>query len=617
MKISLLLASAALLAPVAVQTAPSTSEDGERPAPITPPPVARLPGFSAELAQRRPIYAPAGWTRISSGQAWDRLVAAKGSTARQSARWDMARSLVAAGRAPEALGVLDVMLQDDPDLAMVDSFRLARGAVAAMMEHPDDALAALSAPGLAANPEACAWRLRALSEAGLAEQALLEVGCAGAALRARDPNARAPFVLAAARAGVEGGAPARALGWLAQLPDRDPAANLYRGRAYMALGQPAKARLRLARAEHSGTAEQRIDARLTTIEGQVAIGAIKPDQALKQLEALRFAWRGDHIEERALQLSYRVSSASNDVPGALSAGAVLFRYYRPARQEPDFVPGLQAQLASVLAPASRMPLDRAAGLFWDYRDIMPAGAQADLLVSRLGERLQAAGLYARAAELFEHQLFVRAVDLAQGPLSVRVASLHILAGRPDRAVETLHRSGRPDYTDEMLHDRERVEAVALSQLGKVDEAFAVLQDVPDAGALRSEILWRKRDWSGLVAEGEAGLPHLDKGAKLNEVEQVRLLRHAIALAMVGHEDALSGLRQRYASAFAGLSTAPVFDMLTGSARGLQPDALVRAMTSLPSASPAGVIGELLDGAPPPSPIARAKTAAAASGKPAA
>lgn len=264
---------------------------------------------------------------------------------------------------------------------------------------------------------------------------------------------------------------------------------------------------------------------------------------------------------------------------------------------------LQARLASALDPASKLPIEQAAGLYWDYRDLAPSGAEGDFLVSRLADRLQAAGLYGRAAELLEHQLFVRARDLAQGPLSAKVASLHILAGRPDRALAALRKTASIDYPDEMIHARKRVEAVALSQIGKIEEAFAVLDDVPGAGALRAEILWKKRDWVGLAAETGAALPATDA---MSDVDQAVVLRYAISLAMLGQEDALAALRARYAASFAGLATGPVFDMLTAAVGSVDPAAVARAMAAIPAVSPAGDMAELIDAAP----VASAKPAGA-------
>ena len=579
MKRVVLLASAAMLV------------GADLPQPVRPAlPAARLPGFAANLAQQPTISGPDSWRIIPQSDAWHALATARQAD-RQQRRWDYARSLIGQERGAEALGVLDVMRQDDPDLSLVDAYRLALGAALIQLGRFDDALAELSASTLAGNAEACLWRMRALSLGGFAEQALEQMRCAAPALAGARRKA---FALAAARAGIEGGRPADALRWLRGVPDRDPAANLYRGRAELALGQPDQARLRFARVEHSGNMALRMDARLSQIEAELANRSLAADAALKRLAALRYAWRGDAIEERALRLSYRLNAERGDIRGSLAAGATLFRFFDAGRQGADFLPGLQAKLTQALDPARKLPLAQAAGLYWDYRDLSPGGAEGDLLVNRLAERLQAAGIYARAADLLEYQLFNRAGDLARGPLSARVASLHVLAGRPDRALDLLKRSADPAYPDAMIHARKRVEAVALTQVGRVSEAFVVLQEVPGAAALRAEILWKRHDWQGLVAETAAVLP---RPGALSEVDQAVVLRHAISLAMLGREDGLAALRSRYQASFRGLRTAPVLDMLTGVPGSVDPDMLARAMAAMPGASPAGDIAALLERAP--------------------
>lgn len=591
-----LLASAALVPGAALLAAPTVSAPEAPPAALKPasalnlPPASRLPGFAADLAQQPAIVGPGAWAKLSEADAWTRLARVP-RPERQQARWNYARSLIGQERGAEAFGVLEVMRQDDPDLEMVDTYRLAQGAALTLLGRYPDALASLGAAGLDANPEACAWRLRALAQSAMGEQALQQLDCARQALGTPRPKA---FVLAAARAAIEGGAPEKAMQWLAPLPDRDPAANLYRGRAELAQGHVDQARLRFARVERSGTIEQRMDARLSEVESEVAHHTVGPEAALKRLDAIRYAWRGDAIEERALRLTYKLYDARGDLSGALAAGAALFRYHDVARQGADFLPGLRTKLTEALDPARKLPLDKAAGLYWDYRDIAPGGAEGDLMASHLAERLQQAGLYERAGDLLSYQLFVRAGDLARGPLSARVATLFILAGRPDRALDTLRKSDDPSFPDAMIAARKRVEAAALSQIGRIDEAMAVLQDVPEADTLRAEILWKQRDWARYAEASASGLP---KGRALDAVGQAVVLRHAISLAMLGREDALGSLHARYSGAFQGLPSAPVFEMLAGSPAQASGPQLARAMAAMPSVSPAGDFADLLERAP--------------------
>jgi hypothetical protein len=545
----------------------------------------RLPGFAAELAQRQPLAGGSAWPALAEKEAWRRLATASAG-GRQAVRWDYARSLIAAERGADALGVLDVMFQDDRDLGMVDAYRLARGAALTQLGRAEDAVAALDMSGLRADPEACLWRMRALSEGGLAQQALEQLRCADAALA--KPRA-APFVIAAAHAGVEAGAPQKALHWLSWLPDRDPAANLLRGRAQLALGKTDEARLRFARVAQSGTTRQRMDAQLSALEGEVARKAISPAQALRRLSEVRYSWRGDAIEARALRLSYRLADESDDLPTALSAGAALVRYHGHASSE--VLPGLRAKLAAVLDPARKLPLDKAAGLYWDYRDLAPTGAEGDLMASRLAARLQQAGLYERAADLLSYQLTRRAGDLARGPLSARVATLYILAARPERALKILRQTDDSALPDAMLAERRRVEAAALVQVGRAQEALAVLQDLPDADALQAEVLWQQRNWAGYADKAAKALP---QGRALDAVAQAQVLRLAISQAMLGREAALAALHDRYEAGFRGLPSAPVFEMLTGKPGAADPAKLAQAMAAIPSASPAGDFADLME-----------------------
>ena len=231
---------------------PGTTDTGGSPTDDSPGVAARpaLPPFAPRLSELPLLTRPQGWQ--SAGQAgWEALIAA-GPANRQAARWAYANAQIAQGRAQEAIGALDVMRQDEPDLMLVPAFRLALGATLAKLDRATLAVDALTNDALTDNPEACAWRMLAFARGGLPGPALGQVNCAVPALNARAAAARAPFLLAAARAAADLGKPAMTVQLLETLPDRDPAANLLRGRATVALGDEPGGRLRLGRARESG-----------------------------------------------------------------------------------------------------------------------------------------------------------------------------------------------------------------------------------------------------------------------------------------------------------------------------------------------------------------------------
>ena len=143
-------------APIHVQVA---TPEGSPPPRQSPARKARLPSFAPELAGMARISGPADWRSLSREQALSALARSRPAT-RQRARWGYATSLIAENRHADALGVLDAMLKDDPDLALVANFQLAHGVAYAALERPIDALAALDRDELANNSEACFWRAR-------------------------------------------------------------------------------------------------------------------------------------------------------------------------------------------------------------------------------------------------------------------------------------------------------------------------------------------------------------------------------------------------------------------------------------------------------------------------
>lgn len=586
-----------ILIALAASTAAATTPAPE-PKPAEPTTAAAKPGpakgptlpFAATLAQQAPISGPGGWHGVTGQAAWSRLAKARPEQ-RQEARWQFALGLIADRRGAEALGVLDTMRVGDPDLMMVPQFQLARGVALAMNEHPGDAIAALETAELSGNPEACAWRMLAHAAGGEHVEAVRTINCALPAINARSREARAPFVLAAAESAIKVGQPKPALGWLKLFSDRDSHANFLRGKALIAMGKIPEGTLRLERALPDADTGDRIAIKLALLESQLATRRVSPADAIKQLDTLRYGWRGGDTERRALELQFKLASEANDLRGSLRAGATLFRWFKLGSESGAMLATLRAMLAAALSPEGGVPLPEAAGLYWDYRELAPAGTEGDVLVLRLVDRLATAGLYERAAELLQYQLMQRMQDVAQGPMSVKVAELHIRAGHPERALTALQETEQPSYSDGMRQDRKRMEAVALHRLGKDEAAMAALQDVADGDAIRAEMQWRSKSWEAFAATNNARLP---APRVLGGPQQAAVLRQAVALAMLGREDGLKALRARYGAAFAKFPNAEAFDVLTRDAASVDPNKIAAAMAAIPDASPAGELGDLLD-----------------------
>lgn len=562
------------------------------------------PGIAAGPEGVR-IEAPGDWPRVDPGEALAGLAggrAGERAGGRKKLRWNYAMAMLGSGRAAEALGPLAVIERAEPDVALVPAFQIAKGRILVGLGRPADAVATLSIAANGGNSEACAWRMRALAEAGAAQPALNEMPCAKAALALRSPGARTPFLIAAARAALARERGDAAIHWLRFAAQGNAEVRLLRGKALLAAGQAGAAAREFVAARASGRGEVAASAEVGRIEAELLLRRLAPAKALEAARAAAYRWRGGPVERDALLLAFRLARGTGNDVAALATAATLIRFHVLGPLLAPLLAQAQGVLGAMLAPASRRPLDQVAGLYWEYRDLAPSGAEGDALAMQLAERLQEASLYARAADLMEHQLVSRARDLAQGPLSVRVAKLHILAGQPQRALDALKLSDQTLYPAYMYHDRERVEAIALQLLGRGREALAVLAMVPGSGPLQAELLWKQRSWAALADLAGRNLP---PAGSLSQVRQAVILRHAITLGMLGREDALAALRQRYEMAFAPLATAGAFDLLTRPATAVDPEALAQAMAAIPAVSPAGDFADLLDAAPVPAKPARA------------
>jgi hypothetical protein len=400
--------------------------------------------------------------------------------------------------------------------------------------------------------------------------------CALPALAGRTVATRRPFLLAFADVSLESGHPGDVTQMLAALGDPDPAANLRRAQAALAQGDRAGARLLLQRVQIGGTPALRAEASVLLTEDRFATGERDPAAADHDLAAWAF-WRGGPVERRALALRWRIAEARHDQRAALAAGATLFRFFDLGDQTAPTLLRLQTLLRGLIDSAADQRIGTVAGVFWDYRDLLPGGGEGETIAARLADRLAAVGLYARAADLLRFLLERRAPDAATGPLSIRVAALDLLADMPEKALRTLRAGQAIAFPADIQTRRLTIEAAALYRLGKTEEALALLDGAPASVALRNDILWQKRDWAGFAASNAAALP---SGSVLSDGDQTRVLRQAVALSRAGNRPALTNLRTRYAAGFARLPTHDAFNYLTAPAATLDPAKADKAFARL-------------------------------------
>lgn len=535
------------------------------------------------------------WTIVPPAQAWKNVVSAQ-ELDRPKAYWQSAIAHLHAEQGQEATGMLDLLVRKRPDAAMNPNYTLARGQALVLMHRDADALAALGDPALVRSSQGCLWRIRASASIPESPDMTAEYNCASLAVDRLSAKAQLPFFIAMARHAYNIGRYPLGLAWITRIKAVDPEAKIVEAKLLFASARTSDAEKALKAAESTGDEQARAEASFIKLQRAALNKSQKPAQIIKAIDNLRFGWRDHQVELDALAFGFRVASASKDRRNSLALGATLLRNFPEASRSREILPEYQKILLSVLDPSNGLSIDQSIGLYWEYRDLGPDGAEGDAITLQIAQRLEAAELYERAAQLLQYQLENRAQDIAKGPISIKAAMLSIRAGQYDRALQLITESEGPRYPVDITNTRKKVAAVALTLLGRKAEALAALDEVPDGMAITAEILWHAQQWADLEA-AQALL--LRRSGSTSPVVRTLIFRQAVALSMQAKTAQIADLRRRYRGSFTGQADGAAFDLLTAPVDDIDPATIADAIKKLPSVSPAGAFGDLLSLAPPP------------------
>jgi hypothetical protein len=535
------------------------------------------------------------WTILQPAQAWKNVVAAE-ELDRPKAYWQAAIAFLHAEQGQEATGMLDLLVRKRPDAAANPNYTLARGQALILMHRDADGLAALGDPALVRSSQACLWRIRASASIPESPDRTAEYNCASLTIDRLSPKSQLPFFIAMARHAYNLGQYPLGLAWITRIKAVDAEAKVLEAKLLFASARSSDAEAALEAAESTGDEQARAEATLIKLQRAALNKSQKPADIIKALDNLRYGWRDHQVELEALAFGFRLASSSKDRRNSLALGATLLRNFPEAPRSREILPEYRKILLSVLDPSNKLSMDQSIGLYWEYRDLGPDGAEGDAITLQIAQRLEAAGLYERAAQLLQYQLENRAQDIAKGPISIKAAMLSIRAGQYDRALQLITASEGPRYPLDITNTRKKVAAVALTLLGRKPEALAALDEVPDGLAITAEILWHDQQWADLEA-AQALL--LRRPGPISPVVRTLIFRQAVALSMQTKTAQIADLRRRYRGAFAGQPDGLAFDLLTAPVDDIDPATIADAMKKLPSVSPAGAFGDLLSLAPPP------------------
>ena len=492
---------------------------------------------------------------------------------RLAQRLDLARFYIARDMYQEAKGVLDVALSGDRPASEDVTASVLRAASEVMMRRPDDTLKDLSAPAIGDQHDAPLWRALAYAcqgKWGLARDSFKRVEASIATLPI---ELQRDALKSAMRADIEVGDFAGAATELNDLEtiglprELQPSISVLVGRLSEGMGRNEEALAAYRTAADSWDRPAAAEGRLRVTSLRYALGDLKRDEVISELETLTAIWRGDDTEIEALEMLARLYTEEGRYRDAFH----VMRNAVAAKPDFDMTRRIQAEAAATFdslflaGKVDTFSAIDALALFYDFRELTPIGRRGDEMIRRLADRLVSVDLLDQAADLLQYQVDHRLQGAARAQVAARLAVVYLMDHKADRALQTLRSSRIGDLANELRIQRLLLEARALSDLGQYDLALEVVGNIEgkETIRLRSDILWAARRWAQSAEQIELYYGERWKDWQpLNEVERADMLRAAIGYALGDDALGLGRFREKYAAKMAQTPDAHDFEVVS-------------------------------------------------------
>lgn len=487
------------------------------------------------------------------------------------ARLDLASFYLANNLTHEALGVLSVLRASLRQPELETPIRIVEGATNVIANRPADALNTL-ADALSDNPDARFWRTIARAQLGDWEGARIEA--LGSELLASSyPNwIRTRFLLAGFRAAVEREDVTMATRLLRQVdlasmsPDQIAQFELVSGMLDELNGRHAEALESYGRVIAADRRPVTPQAVLRTINLLDQMGTLDVEKAVGTLMTQWTLWRGDATElaviEKLADLLYR----SGNYRDAFSLTRQAAEIHSNSEVLSRLMDRAQVEFAGLYLDGKADSLDaiEALSIYYDFRQLTPAGNDGDQMIRNLAQRLIRVDLLDQAAELLEYQVANRLSGAAKSQVAADLAIIYIANRNPAKALEVLYQTRLAGLPPALERQRRVLEARALIDAGRFDLALDMLAGMGgrDTELLRVDAYWKARRHREAAETIETlYAAEVDRGS-LSPVARMNVVKAAVGYVMANDQIGLSRLRNRYSDIMSRTPEWPMFAFVT-------------------------------------------------------
>ncbi|UKJ72240.1 tetratricopeptide repeat protein [Azospirillum brasilense] len=492
---------------------------------------------------------------------------------RPRAQLDLARFYLANGFGQEAIGMMDVLQEAQPDLEGWPEFRALRGAARFLAGNTDAAAEDFAHPNLANNGEAALWRAAIAADRNDWPAAQAGFKAAAPILNSYPDPILTKLATRAAEAALKTGDAPFAKRLLDRIVERGgtdaeerPDVQYLRGLYYAQTNEPERALEQLTASYNSLDRYYRAKAGLALVNLQLAEGRMSPPAAAERLAGLTFTWRGDELEMQIRQRMGEVLIAAGQYADGFNAMKETAALVADTPRAEEITREMSRIFADLYKDgAQKLPTIEALQLYDQFRELTPVGEAGDEVIRQLAERLISVDLLNRAADLLQHQVEYRLSGEDKARVGTRLASVRLLDNKPEDALRALELSNVPNLPTDLVGERRLMQAKALAELGRGDEALLLLSedDSKPANSLRVDIAWRAQKWEAAAfALNKLIGPPPPPTQPINPATSQLVLNRAVALALAGDGTNLNLLRKEFGSAMTNGPDVDAFRVLT-------------------------------------------------------
>ena len=495
----------------------------------------------------------------------------KEGRAREVARLTLAQFYVGNQFAEEALGVLRVLDRDLKSDELRKKVRLTEAIANVLAERPSDALGILNGATFSDEVDAVLWRTVARAENRDFVGARADALASEPVLDAYPVWVQHKFLFAAIRAALETADAQLAQRYLDEIefatldPDEVTLYQLFQGWVAETLGRPNEALEAYGQVIAAEVRPTRAEAVYRTLLVLRGTGKIDLAKATETLSAETILWRGNALEVDMEKLlaelyfdnrNYRLAfEITRDV-------AANNPESQPIHQLTDEAEGQFAQLFLNGAADQLGDLD-ALSLYYDFRQLTPAGVKGDEMIRNLARRLVKVDLLAQAGDLLEYQIDSRLQGAAQAQVAAELAVIRIADRNPEGALRVLNRTRVANLPPTLERQRRILEARALIDANREDLALDLLARVEgrDADLLRVDGYWKAKNYIAASDLIET-IYSRDATEDLTVAARMNVIKAAVGLVLANDTLGLNRLRSKFSERMAQSSEWALFDYIT-------------------------------------------------------